>query len=115
MTDDARERRASLARAHAALDAVDAKIRAFGGTTTPSRYLGECHRAHDGACFGYASCARTRMILEYEEDVGERTVREDFDRLAEAYAEAVCDAFGEVGGRMEENAKFRRAVAALGE
>ena len=64
MTDDARERRVSLARAHAALDAVDAKIRAFGGTTTPSRYLGECHRAHDGACFGYASCARTRMILE---------------------------------------------------
>ena len=37
------------------------------------------------------------MILEHEEDVGERTVREDFDRLAEAYAEAVCDAFGEVG------------------
>lgn len=101
-------------RAHAALDAVDAKIRAFGATT-PSRYLGECHRAHDGACFGYVSCARTRMILEYGEDVSERTVREDFDQLAEAYAEAACDAFGEVGERMEGNAAFRRALAALGE
>ena len=113
MTDDARERRASLARAHAALDAVDAKIRAFGGTTTPSRYLGECHRANDGVCYGYGTRSGARMVLAYEEDASEETVRKDFDYLATAYAEAACDAFGEIGGRTTSE-RFRERCEALG-
>jgi hypothetical protein len=53
------------------------------------------------------------MVLAYEEDASEETVRTDFDHLATAYAEAACDAFGEIGGRMTSK-RFRERCEALG-
>jgi hypothetical protein len=99
-------------RAHAALDAIDAKLGAMT-TESATRYLGECHRAHDGVCYGYATRSRARMVLAYEEDASEETVRKDFDYLATAYAEAACDAFGEIGGRTTSE-RFRERCEALG-
>ena len=53
------------------------------------------------------------MVLAYEEDASEETVRKDFDYLATAYAEAACDAFGEIGGRTTSE-RFRERCEALG-
>jgi hypothetical protein len=105
-------RSAHASRAHAALDAIDAKLGAMT-TESATRYLGECHRAHDGVCYGYATRSRARMVLAYEEDASEETVRKDFDYLATAYAEAACDAFGEIGGRTTSE-RFRERCEALG-
>lgn len=105
-------RSAHASRAHAALDAIDAKLGAMT-TESATRYLGECHRAHDGVCYGYVTRSRARMVLAYEEDASEETVRKDFDYLATAYAEAACDAFGEIGGRTTSE-RFRERCEALG-
>ena len=53
------------------------------------------------------------MVLAYEEDASEETVRKDFDYLATAYAEAACDAFGEIGGRTTRRA-VSRAMRSVG-
>lgn len=115
LTVDAFARRMSLARAYAALDAMEAKLAALRGVSAASgsRYLGECHRAHDGVFHAYANACGARIVLEYGGEVGVREVSEDFDVVAEAYARVMSGPFAEEGGRIE-SAAFARAVASLG-
>lgn len=112
--------RRAMARAHAALDAVDARMRdAALQSSSSSRdesYLGEVFRAHDGAAYGYATGTRARFVLGVSDEgsraMDEREMRRIFDALAEAYAEAVCDVFSERCGRLEGE-RWRRRVDAL--
>lgn len=94
------------------LDVIDVK---FGVMMMESvmRYLGECYRAYDGVCYGYATRSRVRMVFVYEEDVSEEMVRKDFDYLVMVYVEVVCDVFGEIGGRTTSE-RFRERCEALG-
>lgn len=109
-----------MARAHAALDAIDARMReAATQTSTTGKdesYLGEVFRAHDGAAYGYATGTRARFVLGVREEgtraMDEREMRRTFDALAEAYAEAVCDVFRERSGRLEGE-RWRRRVDAI--
>ena len=78
-----------------------------------SRYLGECHRTHDGAWHAYANACGTRIVLEYAGEVEVKDANEDFDVVAEAYARVMSGPFAEEGGRIE-SAAFARAVASLG-
>ena len=101
-------RATTLARAHAALDAADARLR----ERKISRFLGEAYRAHDAVAYAYATCTRTRMVLGYDGDASEAVVREDFDALAFAYARAMCAPFRERNDRIESG-EFEAAVEAL--
>ena len=101
-------RATTLARAHAALDAADARLR----ERKISRFLGEAYRAHDAVAYAYATCTRTRMVLGYDGDASEAVVREDFDALALAYARAMCAPFRERNDRIESG-EFEAAVEAL--
>ena len=101
-------RATTLARAHAALDAADARLR----ERKISRFLGEAYRAHDAVAYAYATCTRTRMVLGYDGDASEAIVREDFDVLSMAYARAMCAPFRERNDRIESG-EFEAAVEAL--
>ena len=104
-----------MARAHAALDAVEAKLAALRGVSASSgsRYLGECHRTHDGVFHGYANACGTRIVLEYGGEGGVRESSEDFDVIAEAYARVMSGPFAEEGGRIESGT-LAAACASLG-
>ncbi|OUS43597.1 hypothetical protein BE221DRAFT_80036 [Ostreococcus tauri] len=105
---------ATLRRAHAALDAIDAAVArgcGSGGAST-TRYLGECHKTHETTTLGYANATGTKIALEYEGDVRAEDAVETFDAIAEAYARAASGAFADVGERIDSDA-LRRAVDAL--
>ena len=123
--------------AHAALDEIEARLRAppatasaagaaasGGGPKDP--YLGEVHRDEGHVVYAHVGATAARFVLvmatEEEEDdddasgaaggTREETLRGMFRALSEAYADAVSDPFHAPGGKIASEA-FARRVRAL--
>jgi hypothetical protein len=128
---------AHLRLAHAALDEIEARLRAppatasaagaaasGGGPKDP--YLGEVHRDEGHVVYAHVGATAARFVLvmatEEEEDdddasgaaggTREETLRGMFRALSEAYADAVSDPFHAPGGKIASEA-FARRVRAL--
>ena len=126
---------AHLRLVHAALDEIEARLRAppatasaagaaasGGGPKDP--YLGEVHRDEGHVVYAHVGATAARLVLvmateeeDYDYASGaaggtrEETLRGMFRALSEAYADAVSDPFHAPGGKIASEALARRVRA----
>jgi len=105
-------------RAHASLDAIDARASATNASASEDGYLGEGFRAHDLATYVRVTGTNAKAIVGVGESANalvsdEREIRKVLDVVCEAYADAACDAFWDRRSRISSDAFARVADSFL--
>eukprot|EP00727_Mastigamoeba_balamuthi_P012178 m51a1_g7583 putative trafficking protein particle complex subunit 2-like (146) ;mRNA; f:193312-193889 len=95
---------------HASLDVVEERV-SSGGRADP--YLGLLFPTDDSRVFGYLTATKVKFILVTDEsfELREGHLKKFFKRIHTAYADAVCNPFHVMDGKIESR-RFDQEVEA---